>query len=720
MASQDDTTKLQGYYDDFFQDVLEEAASNNMLNAEAFFELCTADLIDAGVIPAAEQMQYIRPTGGVRVDGYCGDPLLYNETGEARGCVLSLIVLDFSQDLDIKTLTKADMDADFKRVENYLRYSLDPTFREKLEVTSPGYDLAEMIASRWESVYKVRLFLLTNKLLSGRVQGKEPTDFAGREVVYDVWDIRGFYQINAAAGEREPLVVDFTEYEQGAVRALLASDKSSEEPVYLTAIPGEELARIYDRWGARLLEQNVRVFLQARSKVNRGIKSTLDNDPAHFFSFNNGITGTAEGIHTTDGKDGLRIVSLDNFQIVNGGQTTASVHAAYKRGADLSKVFVQAKITVIEPEKARELVPRISEYANSQNRVSSADFFANHPYHVRMENFSRTISAPQKAGMLQTSKWFYERARGSYRDQQAYLTPAKKKKFGLEYPRSQTFTKTDLAKYLMVWSDKAYIVNRGAQKNFTEFAVIIEKAWETSQDQFGERYFKEAVAKKIIFNATERIVQSRDWYEAGGYRAQHVALTIGLIWNATHGMKMHVNFQKVWNDQEVGPLLEAAIGLASDHVHEVLMNPGAGYRNISEWAKQERCWNAVKKCQPGWDPRWLKELLTDDEVREEVEAAKKDQHVLSGIEYQTAVVNAGSGFWLDVSNWLRTRRDLVSEKELGILRTAVRIDSGSIPSDKQSAVLVQMMQRLEKDGCPYRLDNKHDHTNRRRRRRRKI
>lgn len=717
MANQDDARKLQEYHDDFFQDVLDEAASRDMMNDPAFFDLCTLDLIDAGVIPAAEPMQYIRPTGGMRVDGYCGDPLLYNETGEARGCVLTLIVVDFSQDLEIKTLTQADMDADFRRLEKYLQSSLDPTFRSKLEVTSPGYDLAEMIASRWESVYKVRLFLLTNKVLSSRIKGKDPTSFAGRDVIYDVWDIKGFYQINAAAGEREPLVVDFTEYDQGPVRALLASDRSAEEPVYLTAIPGEELARIYDRWGARLLEQNVRVFLQARSKVNRGIKNTLDNDPAHFFSFNNGITGTAEGIHTTEGDGGLRIVALDNFQIVNGGQTTASVHAAYKRGTDLSKVFVQAKITVVEPEKARELVPRISEYANSQNRVSSADFFANHPYHVRMENFSRTISAPQQAGMLQTSKWFYERARGSYRDQQAYLTPAQKRKFALEYPRSQTFTKTDLAKYLMVWTDKAYIVNRGAQKNFTEFAVIIEKAWENSPDQFGERYFKEAVAKKIVFNATERIVQSRDWYEAGGYRAQHVALTIGLIWHATHKMRRNVNFQKVWNDQAVGPLLEAAIGLASDYVHDVLMNPGTGYRNISEWAKQERCWQAVKACEPAWDPRWLKELQTNEAVRDEIEAAKKDQHELTGIEYQTAVVNAGSSFWLDVINWLRTRRDLVSEKELGVLRTATRIDNGTIPSDKQSAVLVQMMERLEKSGCPYKLDGKQRRTTRRRRRR---
>ncbi len=711
-----ETGTLRQYYDDFLQDVLDEAEATDSYQEDAFFNLCTEDLVDAGVIPNAERMQYARSAGGIRVDGWCGDPLQYNETGETRGCVLSLIVLDLSSDLEMKTLIKSDMDADFRRLENYLHKALDSSFRKSLEVTSPGYDLAEMIANRWGSIYKVRLFLLTNKLLSDRVRGKDPSSFDDRDVVYNVWDIREFYKLNATAGEREPLIVDFGEYPQGPVRALLASDKSAKEPVYLMAIPGLELAQIYDRWGARLLEQNVRVFLQAHSKVNKGIKKTLDYDPSHFFAYNNGITGTAEGVQTIEGSDGLKITSLTNFQIVNGGQTTASVHAAYKRRTDLSKVFVQAKITIVSHENASALVPKISEYANSQNRVSAADFFANHEYHIRMEHFSRTISAPQREGMLQSSKWFYERARGSYRDQQAYLTVAQKRKFQLEYPRAQTFTKTDLAKYLMVWSDKAYIVNRGAQKNFTTFAEQVEKEWDASPNQFSELYFKEAVAKKIIFNATEKIIQTRDWYEAGGYRSQHVALTIGLIWSATHEMHKSVIFQQVWNEQRVSPLLEAAIGLASDSVHEVLMNPGAGYRNISEWAKQERCWAKVKACKPAWDPRWIDTLLTETEASQEQREARKQQKELTGIQCQTAVVNAGPDFWLDVSNWLRKRRDLVTEKELGVLQYALKMDRGVLPSDKQSVVLVQMMQRLADYGCPYHLDDKKSHATRRHRR----
>lgn len=709
---------LEAYYEDFFQDVMDEAEAREIYNDDAFFDLSTLDLVEAGVIPNAERMPYIRPRGGIRVDGFCGDPQLYNETGTAQGCVLSLIVIHFNQHNEMQTLTETDMNADFKRLENFLRNSLDAKFRNGLEVTSPGYDLASLIAKRWDQVYKVRLYLLTNMLLSDRVDGKPASEFEGRELLYDVWDLRGFYQINGSAVEREPLIVDFSEYEQGPLRALLASDSSAKEPVYLTAIPGDELARIYDRWGARLLEANVRVFLQARSKVNKGIKNTLENDPEHFFSFNNGITATADGIETIETSRGMQIVKLKNFQIVNGGQTTASVHAALKRKVDLSRVFVQAKITIVTPDNTLEIVPKISEYANSQNRVSSADFFANHPFHVRIEEFSQAIFAPQTGDSMRSTKWFYERARGSYRDKQAYLTRAQKRKFLLEYPRSQTFTKTDLAKYLMVWSDKAYIANLGAQKNFIAFAKEIESAWEQSEDQFGERYFKEVVAKKIIFNATEKIVANRDWYEAGGYRAQHVVLTIGLVWYGTHRMGKSVNFQRIWNEQQVSPLLAEAIERASDAVHEVLMNPDKGYRNISEWAKKEQCWRKVKAAQPNWNQRWVDELLSVDEVKDEQRAAAKDQHELTGIEAQRAVIDMGADFWREVAMWVVARPGVITEKEMGILETAIGIERGKIPSDKQSVVLTRMMKRLNNEGCPLTIGGQRPQVRGRRRRRR--
>lgn len=695
---------MQEIYEEIFQDVATTAEAWGMYKEDAFFEIIAEYLIDAGEFDEAIRAYYRPPQGGIRVDGYCGDPLDSVTAQDAQSGTLGLIVMDFNQDLDIASLSNTDMQADFKRLEKFVEKSLDLGFRNLLEPSDPGFGLAYMIATRWKSISRIKLYLLTNKKLSTRVDGKESTSVGGREVTYSVWDLTRIASLIASGREREQLVVDFSQLPGGPMKALLASSPKDKNQVYLAAVPGIDLAAIYDKWGTRLLEQNVRVFLQARSNVNKGIKRTLENEPEKFFSFNNGITATAEAITTATGENGLLITSLNNLQIVNGGQTTASVYAAYKNKRDLSRVYVQMKLTIINPEDAKELVPRISEYANSQNKVSTADFFANHPYHVRIEELSKRVLAPAKDSSFNLTKWFYERARGSYRDAQAYLTPAAKKKFIAEYPKAQTFSKTDLAKYIMVWSDRPYFVNRGAQKNFAEFAKMIAAEWENNERQFSEYYFKCLIAKKIIFDITGKIVQSRDWYEAGGYRSQHVVLTIGALSNGAKASGKDIDFLKIWNNQAISPAFERALAQASDLAHETLMNPGEKYKNISEWAKQPACWANIRKQSIEWDEEWLAELISKDESKEARSEGEKEQKEANYIDAQITVVDAGAEFWTKVFNWC-IKENEATEKELSILRCASMIPK-KLPTDKQSMVLVEMMRRLRRCGCPYRLKRK--------------
>lgn len=692
---------IEEFYEELFQDIVTTSEAFGIYKEDAFFDIVTDYLADAGEFDEAIRAFYRPSQGGIRIDGYCGDPLETDFAQETSRGTLGLIVLDFSQDLEVTTLTNAEMEAAFKRVEKFLNKSLEAKFRNSLEPTDPGYGLADLISTRWPKTSRVKLYLLTNKKLSSRIEGKSTGTVDGREIIYNVWDITRFGNLVSSGREREQLIIDFNELPGGPLRALLASSPDNPNKVFLAAVPGLDLAYIYDRWGTRLLEQNVRVFLQARSNVNKGIRRTLENEPEYFFSFNNGITATAEAVTTEDDGGGLFITGLENLQIVNGGQTTASVYAAFKSKKELGKVFVQMKLSIISPETAKELVPRISEYANSQNKVSAADFFANHPYHVRIEDFSRRILAPAKDGSFDLTKWFYERARGSYRDAQAYLTPAAKRKFNKEYPKEQTFTKTDLAKYLMVWTDKAYMVNRGAQKNFAEFAKDVASAWDTNDKQFSEVYFKYLVAKKIVFDQAGKIVQSRDWYEAGGYRSQHVVLAVGALANAAKSLGKSVDFLAIWNRQGLTPAFERALGQAADVAHEVLMEPGEGYRNISEWAKQPKCWNAVKQVEIEWDARWVSELISKEDEKEIKIEGVKDQKELNGIEAQSIVVEAGAQFWQDVLNWC-IKEDEGTDKERGILKYATAIPA-KLPSDKQSLALVDLMARLRRGGCPYRL-----------------
>lgn len=696
-----DMTELEQFSEEFFQDILQES-ENGGWKEDIFFDKFTDYLTDAGEFSEAIRASYQPANGQLRVDGYCGDPLESRSTGDSdEPLTLGLIILDFHQGGDLVTLGTRDMNVIFNRLMRYLSNALNPQWRRSLEASDPGFGLADLIATRWNRITKIRLYLLTNKTLSNRIDGKTAGDYQGRSVVYSVWDIKRIFALTKAATGQEPLQVRFDEKPLHPLRALLASTKDAKNTVYLAAIPGNDLAHIYDRWGARLLEQNVRVFLQARSNVNKGIKRTLEGEPALFFSFNNGLTATAEHAETETTSDGLNILSLDNLQIVNGGQTTASIYAAYRADKDLSKVFVQMKLSIVDPKEAEDLVPRISEYANSQNKVSQADLFANHPFHARMEKVSRRILAPAQEGSFNQTKWFYERARGQYGDAQACLTRGERKAFLAEYPKNQKFAKTDLAKYAMVWTDKVYFVNRGAQKNFAEFAKDIADAWAENDLQFNEHYYKTLIAQKIIWDATEKIIPQMEWYEAGGYRAQHVVLTIGLIAEATRQYKKKVDFERIWNAQSLDDSFRTVIRQAADAVHPVLMNPAQGYRNISEWAKQPRCWETVKALHVDWNPAWLNQLISPKEEWTRNRSSAKEQRETNGIEYTAAVINAGAKFWKDVAQWLISENE-GDEKERGCVNVAASIPA-KIPTDKQSAVIVNLMRRLDKVGCPYRL-----------------
>ena len=679
---------VEEFAHEFLQDVLAESDADGQFVEDVFFQKSCEQLMEAGELDAADRVPYRAPARGIRVDGYGGDPAV-------AGGTLNLIVLDFQPAQEIGRLTGSEMDAAFRRLTNYLRQALDERWRDALEETNPAFGLADLIAQRWRSIARIRFLLISNRELSERVDGRSAADIEGRKVTYSVWDIRRLHAQATVGYGREDIEIDLEEDFGGALPILPAQQSEVDHQSYLAIVPGEVLAEIYDRWGARLLEQNVRVFLQARGKVNRGIRITLENEPSMFFAYNNGITATAEEVDIANEGGQFLLRGLRNFQIVNGGQTTASIHVAKLRKLDLSKTFVQMKLSVVTPDNATELVPRISEYANSQNRVSAADFFANHPFHVRIEGFSRRILAPSPDGTFRQSKWFYERARGQYADARANFTAAQRKKFDLENPRRQLFTKTDLAKFLNVWEQRPHEVSLGAQKNFAAFARRIGQAWRKSPDDFNEVWYRVAVAKAMIFKSTERIVSEQPWYQ-GGYRANIVAYTIAKLAHDVTAMNRAVDFEAIWRQQSPGSTLDDAIAIAAARVHVVLVQPPAGVRNVTEWAKKQACWERVRNLDIDWPDSFLRGLISALEQRDSARIARREQRELNGIEAQIAVVNAGSQFWSAALAWGRAQR-LLSPLETGILNVAIRVPTRT-PTDKQSSKAIEILGKLNGEG----------------------
>ena len=687
------TVDITEFHEELFQEIHSLADAEGRFAEDAFFDVLTASLIDAGEMETADRAHHASPRG-IRVDGYGGDPV-------NSDAVLSLIITDFSQSYDVATLTATNMDATFKRLSNFLDRSLDEGYRNSLEESAPAFGLADLIAARWASISRVRLFLVTNRMLSSRVDGREAGDFQGVPITYSVWDLGRLHRFITSGHEREDYMVNLDEF-GGPLLVLPAHMQQADYESYLAVFPGRQLAKIYDRWGARLLEQNVRVFLQARGNVNRGLRNTIANNPEMFFAYNNGITATAESIETVLSPNGLLLTGMRNFQIVNGGQTTASIHAALRnKEVDLDRVFVQMKLSIVNSDRALEIVPKISEYANTQNRVSAADFFSNHPFHIRTEGFSRRLYAPSKDGTFRQSKWFYERARGQYQDARGRLTQSERRRFDLEYPKPQMYTKTDLAKFLNVWRDKPDVVSRGAQKNFADFASFIGGEWNKHSNDFNEMYYREAIAKAIVFRSVERFVTEQPWYQ-GGYRANVVAYAIAKLAHDVAQRGESINLERIWRAQGISPVLRDALVVSAKAVHEVIVHPPEGMRNVTEWAKQQACWSRVTGLDVTWPEALETELVSSTERDEVKRAAVKDQSMLNGIEAQTVVVRAGSALWSDVKVWGMSK-GLLSPDDQGILDVAISIPA-KVPSEKQSLRTIEILQRLREEGCQLEIE----------------
>ncbi|EPX60582.1 hypothetical protein D187_001736 [Cystobacter fuscus DSM 2262] len=453
----------------------------------------------------------------------------------------------------------------------------------QLDEEDPAYPMALRIHEVRGTLEQVRLFVLVEGIAKSFRGNKaiRPTKQGAIEPRIYIYDIEKLARCIGSGRIQESIEVDFLA-DHGSGLPCLPVAGNGNISGYLTVIPGTVLHQLYDEYGERLLELNVRSFLQAKGQVNRGIRDTILNAPEQFFAYNNGLSAIAEEVRTDrDAKGGVRITWVRGLQIVNGGQTTASVHrAGRKDGADLSQVFVQAKLTVVPTSLVAELVPRISRFANSQNKVNEADLSANEPYHLALERLSRSIWAP--GGQ---NRWFYERARGQYQVARTRHSGADLREFERVHPASQVFTKTDVATFIHCWEGRAYTVSLGAQKNFRIFAEALGSTGTVATPD--ERYFQRLVAKGIIFRTCQQLALKA---KLGAYRANVVAYSVSYL--GTHA-GARVDLDAIWAEQRIPREIETALEALLPPVESALRR-GADGRNVTEWCKKEECWELVR------------------------------------------------------------------------------------------------------------------------------
>lgn len=483
---------------------------------------------------------------------------------------------------------------------------------------------------------------------------------------------------------KEDIDINFEEFSNTPIPCLPAFTGTSDCESFLLVMPGHLVAGLYGRYGERLLEQNVRTFLQFRGKINKGLRTTILHEPEMFFAYNNGLTATAESVER-DSDNNIR--KIRNLQIVNGGQTTASIFTTGKQSkdADLSKVYVQMKLSVIHSDKIEEIVPKISQYANTQNKVNVADFFSNHPFHLRIEDFSRRVWAPSPVGDVRETHWFYERARGQFLNRQALGTIADKKKFLAQNPKNQMFTKTDLAKFENSFAQKPHLVSKGAQDNFAKFAGDIGEKWEKNSEQFNERYYKHLVAKAIIFQFLDKTVMKQNWY--GGYKANIITYTIAKLSRMVEQKGKVLNLDSIWASQSMSVALQEQLLELSIHINSLIKKTPHESTNVTQWCKQQDCWKNICDYKIELNDNLKPELIDKNEDQIKQKDAVDEQDVEDGVKVVIEVVTKGAAHWNLLSDW-DAKEKVLTPKERNILSIATQLPN-KIPSEKQCKILIE-------------------------------
>jgi hypothetical protein len=680
-------SELDEYHQSLMADIRREADASGIFPVEAFFDRMTERLTEAGELEVADRAYYQSGEGGhkLRIDGYAGDPR------DSEG-VLGLIICNFVDSEGVQTFGKGDVPPILNPLIRFLKKAKTEAFRDALNEANPAFQVSDLVIATWSQVTKVKLILISNRQYIGRDDTVKLADLGEVPITWSVWDLARFERFDRSGQAREDMVIEFAKDFGAPLPALKASQTGAALESYLLIVPGEQLAAIYDRWGARLLEANVRSFLQARAKTNKGIQKTIKDEPELFFPYNNGLSATADEVSCVRTADGLAIASISNLQIVNGAQTTGSIHSGLKTAKDqLSQVFVQMKLTVVSPAKSEEIVPKISEYANTQNKVNAADFFANHPFHIRMEQFSRDVIFTARVGERHDSKWFYERSRGQFINARPKIKGKAQASFDIEFPKAQLFSKTDLAKFEFSAAGQPHIVSRGAQKNFAEFAKEIGEAWAKSDTKYDELWYRRLISKAIVFRWLETEVPKQPWYE-GGYRANIVTYSIAKLFHDANGEKQVLDLDAIWRRQSVPEALQRALLLAAAEANDVVTHPPAGVRNMSEWAKQQACWNGMKGRTLNYDDDFETCLTLVETARTAKRDEKAKKAMTEGINAQSEVVTLGADFWKDLLAWGRERKRL-TPKDQQILDVCASMPR-RLPTDLQSRHALDVLARM--------------------------
>ncbi len=637
-------------------------------------------------------------------DGYA-----YDEADSA----LVLISSDFiNQKDETPNLTNTRIEELVARMQRFISESVNGNISNFCDDSHPAVNIANEFRKKigrgliGTEILRFKFIIISNATLSKQVKNISQQDFLERPVDLNVWTLERFYQ-TFVSNSSEIIEIETKDFSCDGIPCLKADlGTLNTYDAYLGIVPGRFLADIYLRFGSKLLQGNVRAFLSMRGKVNKGIRSTIINNPENFFTFNNGVAIVARSVKFSS--DGSKIIAFKDFQIINGGQTTASLANAIIRKEDkkgMDTLFVPMKLTVLnveddmseeQTEQYNEITRTISECANSQNAVSAADFFSNHPFHVIMEKLSRKVMAPPADGKPYQTIWFYERSRGKWEQEQMKMTDAQRRRFGEIYPKKQVIKKERLAKCYNTILMNPNQVCQSSAINFSRFANFVEKLYEEHRDDINEEFFKKCVCSVILFDKVDMMIAKSNWYPKGGDKAQITPYTISKLFSLLPKDR-DIDWVAIWQKQDLYPALAEELSRLSYFTFNFLNNKAAGglvrtmSRNISTWQD-------YKDTPYTLSENFIHSLISIELTKSAEQAARREHKFNSKIDASVEIFNLGADYWMNIYNAL-TKEELLSYGDCDFIRSVANyIKRNQLPSSSQCKRLLKIVEKAEDKG----------------------
>ena len=632
---------------------------------------------------------------------------------EADGALV-LIASDFTNVIDSKpTLTNTRIDELINRMQNFVDEIVNGNISRYCDDSDTALILAKEFKKKIGNsllnteILRFKYIIISNAILSNRVKDISRGEFLDRPVHLSVWTLERFYEAFVSKSS-EIIEIDTAKFNCEGI-PFLKADLGEKCPydAYLGILPGQFLADIYYEYGSKLLQGNVRAFLTNRTDVNKGIRNTIINHPENFFTYNNGVAIVARSVKFSDKKD--LIVSFKDFQIINGGQTTASLSNSIRIKEEAKKniesLYVPMKLTVLnidddmsdeQEQLYSDITKTISSCANNQNAIKPADFFSNHPFHVKMEQFSRKVMAPPVGGNPYQTRWFYERSRGKWEQEQMKLEGAEINRYREMYPKKQVVNKEKFAKCYNSVLMNPHSVCKSVSDNFKLFSPYITDIYNNSPDIINEEFFKKGICSVIIFDSLDSLVGKASWYPKGGNKAQIVPYAISkLISLLPKGLDL--DWASIWKKQMLYPELAEELMKIAYYAHEFLMKKAAGgiVRTISRNAST---WSEFKEESYTLSRPFVKSLISIEESKDVEKAARRVHKFNSDVDIAVEVFKHGVNYWMRIYNDL-VRESILSYGDCSFIKgIADCINRGNLPSTAQCKRLVKILDKAEDKG----------------------